>query len=211
MRFVTTWMVLALLAPAASQPTSAPSGIDPQLWSRMVEINQRGARIEHLTAEFSQEKFTPLLKRPLVSSGTITVSGRAMRWDTARPEPTVMRIDEKEVELYYPKQKVVEIYPLDERLGSLAASPLPRLEVLKRFFSFAEVPEQSSQDRLALKLTPIDPSIARHVEHVGVLLDISKGYIVRAEMLDTDGDRTVITFSNISTGTRPAGDRLRIE
>ena len=70
---------------------------------------------------------------------------------------------------------------------------------------------ESAAERLALKLTPIDPSLARHVEHVQVLLDVQHGYILRAEMLDADGDRTIITFSNISTGTRPADESLKIE
>ena len=206
--------LLALfLAQATSQPApaTAPSGVDPQLWSRMVQINERGAKIQFLTADFTQEKFTPLLKKPLLSSGKIHVSGQVMRWDTAKPEPTVMRVGEKEVELYYPNQKVVEIYPVDERLGSLAASPLPRLDILKQFFRFQEVAGESAAERLALKLTPIDPSLARHVEHVHVLLDVQHGYILRAEMLDADGDRTIITFSNISTGTRPADESLKIE
>ena len=177
----------------------------------MVQINERGAKIQFLTADFSQEKITPLLKKPLVSRGRIHVSGPLMRWDTSQPEPTVMRIGEKEVELYYPKQKVVEIYPVDERLGSLAASPLPRLDVLKRFFRFEEVAEANSSDKLALKLTPIDESLAKHVEHVQVLLDVQQGYILRAEMLDADGDRTVITFSNISTDNRPPDVSLKID
>jgi outer membrane lipoprotein-sorting protein len=177
----------------------------------MEQINDRGAKIKFLTADFSQEKFTPLLKKPLLSSGKINVSGPLMRWDTNKPEPTVMRIGEKEVELYYPKQKVVEIYPVDERLGSLAASPLPRLDVLKRFFRFEEITGESSSEKLALKLAPIDESLAKHIDSVQVLLDVQQGYILRAEMLDADGDRTVITFSNISTGTRPPDDSLKIE
>jgi len=194
----------------ASGPTSAPANVDPKLWVRMVEVNAKAAKIEHLTADFTQEKFTPLLKRPVVSVGKIVVSGASMRWDTQKPEPTVMLIRDKEVELYYPKLKVVEIYPMDEQLGSLAASPLPRLDVLKRFFSFVEIPDESSRDRLALKLTPIDPALGTHIEQVHVLLDTTDGYILRAEMLDADGDRTVIRFSNILTGTRPAGE-LKID
>ena len=199
-----------LFAQPATQPASAPAYADPKLWARMVEINERGAKIEHLTADFQQEKFTPLLNRPLVSKGTITVSGPRMLWNTSAPEPTVMLIGEREVELYYPKQKVVEIYPMDERLGSLAASPLPRLDVLKRFFTFQEIPAESTADKLALKLTPSDPSLATHLEHVQVLLDVQAGYILRAEMLDADGDRTVIAFSNIETGKQPAGE-LKID
>src|SRR5688572_9067005 len=102
MKFACALLISTLLAQPASQPATAPAGVDPKLWARMVEINQRGAQIEYLSADFSQEKFTPLLKRPLISTGKITVAGPRMRWDTVKPEPTIMLIGEKEVELYYP-------------------------------------------------------------------------------------------------------------
>src|SRR4051812_396232 len=104
----------------AAEPTTAPAGTDPALWQHMLAVNERGAKIKDLTADFEQKKFTPLLKRPLVSSGTVSVVGSAMRWDTAKPEPTAMLINEKEVRLLYPNQKTLEVYPLDQRLGSLA-------------------------------------------------------------------------------------------
>src|SRR5439155_16208938 len=183
---------------AATQPATAPAGVDPALWTRMVEINGRSQNIANLTADFEQRKVTPMLKRPLISTGRVTVAGASMRWDTTKPEPTVMLVDEKQVQLYYPKQKTLEIYHVDEHLGSLAASPLPRLDVLKKFFTFEQLPESDSS-KLALRMTPIDPALREHVEQVRVLLDVASGYILRAEMVDSDGDRTIIAFSNIQS------------
>jgi outer membrane lipoprotein-sorting protein len=209
---------VALPAQVATQPTSttAPAGTDATLWNRMMEVDRRAANIQQLHAHFEQKKLTALLKRPLVSTGKITVAGAAMRWDTAKPEPAVMLIDEKEVQLLYPSQKILEIYPIDQRLGSLAASPLPRLEVLKKYFTFAEIAAKEidtdapQKDRLGLVLTPIESSLREHVDQVRVLLDVEKGYILRAEMTDSDGDRTTIVFSNISIDEKPAG-KLQID
>ena len=36
----------------------------------------------------------------------------------------------------------------------------------------------------------------RHLRQVDVVLDTTTAFIVRVEMLDPDGDRTVISFSN---------------
>ncbi|HEX8524080.1 MAG TPA: outer membrane lipoprotein carrier protein LolA [Tepidisphaeraceae bacterium] len=195
------FLLVGLVAGATSQP-AAPEGTVAALWRRMVEINERGQKIEGLSAAFEQKKFTAMLKKPLVSTGTVRVSKNAMRWDTVRPEPTVMLVDEREVRLLFPKQKTLEVYPIDQKLGSLAASPLPRLEVLRQYFSFKQIPakeldDQSEDGKLALELTPIEASIKEHVERVRVLLDASKGYIVRAEMVDSDGDRTVISFNDV--------------
>ena len=69
-----------------------------------------------------------------------------MRWDTEKPEPTVMLVGEKTVQLYFPAQKTVEEYPLDKRLAELAASPLPRLGVLKDRFSLRRNSRHKSID-----------------------------------------------------------------
>ena len=39
----------------------------------------------------------------------------------------------------------------------------------------------------------------QHVEQVRVLLDAQRGLIIRLEMRDSDGDRTLISFSNVKT------------
>lgn len=188
---------LSAAVPAQTQPTTSPA-----LWQRMTEIDAKGAAVVDLTADFEQRKFTPLLKKPMVSTGTVKARGAAMLWDTQKPQPTVMLVDETGVSMYYPAEKTVEIYPLEGQLGSLAASPLPRLELLKQHFSFEEQADaQPIAGKLALKLTPLAGVIREHVDRVHVLLDVERGLIDRFELIDVDGERTVITFSNIKTNT----------
>jgi outer membrane lipoprotein-sorting protein len=128
-----------------------------------------------------------------------------MRWDTTKPQASVLYIDPREARLYYPEQKALEIYPLDSRLGELAASPLPRLSALRERFSFEQVPVtelSSSADPttfVALKLTPIEESLRKYVSQVRVLLDAPHAHIVVAEVTDGDGDRTVLTFRDVQT------------
>jgi outer membrane lipoprotein-sorting protein len=207
---VPLWRILLsfLFAPfVLAQPATAFAGVDPALWQQMLAINAKGQQIQDLTAKFEQKKFTTLVKKPLVSTGEVHVKGPVMRWDTKEPAPTIMRVDEKEIRLYYPQQKVVEVYKVDQQLSSLAASPLPRLDVLKQHFSFERLDDQAMRadgdpaNTLALKLTPIDATLKEHVDEVRVLLDADHGYILRFEMIDSDGDRTVISFSGIKTST----------
>jgi outer membrane lipoprotein-sorting protein len=196
-----------------AQAAERPAGVDEKLWGQLVEIDARGAKVEDLTAKFEQRKFTPLLKKPLVSSGTLTVKGAAMLWRTEKPEPTIMRIDAKEAQLYYPKQKVVEVYPIGQKLGALAASPLPRLGVLKEHFKIEQVPmKEDVAGQMLLKLTPTNAELRQHVEQVVVLLDVNSGLMLRAETTDADGDRTVLTFteSRVNGGVREEDVRLQI-
>jgi outer membrane lipoprotein-sorting protein len=204
------WVILSILVLAPSliaQPTTAPAGVDDALWQRMLAINAKSQAIQDLSAKFEQKKFTPLVKKPLVSTGEVHVKGPVMRWDTTAPAPTVMRVDEKEVRLYYPQQKVVEVYKVDQQLSSMAASPLPRLDVLTQHFTFEKLDDKAMHldgdpaNTLALKLTPTESTMKEHVDEVRVLLDSEHGYILRFEMIDSDGDRTVISFTGIQTNT----------
>src|SRR5690348_2310902 len=76
--------------------TTRPASVDPALWERMTRVNDLATKVADLTAHFEQQKFTPMLKKPLTSSGTVRVLGSTMRWDTTKPEPSVIFADEKE-------------------------------------------------------------------------------------------------------------------
>jgi outer membrane lipoprotein-sorting protein len=199
-------MFAALAAPAADD--APPPGVDDKLWKRMLEVDARGANVRDLTADFLQEKHTPLLKKPLVSSGTIKIKGSAALWTTTQPEPPVLRIDDKEVKLLYPKQKVLEVFATGDQMGTLAASPFPRLSVIKKHFTFEQIPAKElmgdSADetkQLALRMRPVDDSLKKHLVEVAVVLDVSTGLVLRAQTIDGDGDRIVLTFSNMKTNT----------
>lgn len=188
-------------AQPSTNPSTAPD--DRALWSKLTDIDERAGRVRSLAADFRQEKFTALLNKPLISSGRVRVKGAMMRWDTREPEPSVMRIDQHEARIYYPAQKTLEIYPLDQRLGELAASPLPRLDILRARFSFEQVPVSDLEKNagagrfIALRLTPTEASLREHIQQVRVLLDVQTASMVKAEVTDSDGDRTVLSFSNV--------------
>jgi outer membrane lipoprotein-sorting protein len=207
-------------SPSTTLPSTPPAGIDAELWRRMVQIDARAARIQDLSAEFEQKKFTPLLKKPMVSSGTVWARGAAMLWQTHQPEPTVMRVDEKEVSIYYPKQKTEEIYPIGGQLSSLAASPLPRLAALLPHFTVAVAQEEDVKEfgeltrigqTLALRLSPVTKELKEHLDHVVVLIDGQHGYILAFKMVDADDEATVIRFSNPKVNSGFDDARLKLD
>jgi outer membrane lipoprotein-sorting protein len=201
--------------PMTTTATSRPAGVDSEAWQRMLDIDARAAKIADLTADFEQQKFTAMLKKPLVSSGTVAVRGAAMLWKTRKPEPSELQIDQREVRIYYPEQKTIEVYQVQQKLGQLAASPLPRLAVLREHFSFApiavlELGERDDTKFFAVRMQPADEELREHVESVRVLLDAQRGLIVRLEMRDSDGDRTLISFANVKTNAGLRDDDLKI-
>lgn len=209
------WPVVLLALLLADAPTSRPANVDPALWQRMLEIDQRGAAVIDLSADFEQQKFTAMLKKPLFSGGHVFVRGSKMLWETKKPEHNVLQITDREARIYYPAQKTIEVYAVQQKLGQLAASPLPRLSVLRQHFTFeplplAEMGEKDDANYVALRMTPTQVELREHVEQVRVLLDARTGLIVRLEMRDPDGDRTLLTFLNVKTNVGLKDEQLEI-
>jgi outer membrane lipoprotein-sorting protein len=216
--FLIVTLPVLLAADAPPAPTSRPANIDPAAWQRMLDIDARAAKIDDLTADFEQQKFTAMLKKPLVSSGVVAVRGASMLWDTRKPERSELQIDTKEVRIYYPAQRTIEVYQIEQKLGQLAASPLPRLAVLRKHFTFEPMPpaemgekdDNAGEKFFAVRMTPTDEELREHVEAVRVLLDVQRGLIIRLEMRDSDGDRTLISFANVKTNVGLKDGDLRI-
>jgi outer membrane lipoprotein-sorting protein len=205
----------ALNAEDAPPPERPPE--DPGLTKQLDAIDAKAGKIKDFTADFRQEKFTALLKKPLVSKGRVRVGGASIRWDTREPEPAVLFSDGKDVRMYYPGQRLLEIYPIDQRLGDLAASPLPKLKTLREHFSIGRAepetfPKADASKSVALRMIPLDEAIREHVDEIRVLLDSEAAHILELEILDADGDRTRITFEDVrlDTGIKSADLALTV-
>lgn len=200
---------------SASGAATAPSAPDEQLLRRLGEIDARAAHVIDLAGHFEQQKFTALLKRPLISSGRVRAAGSTARWDTDFPDRSVLYIDGKELRLYYPSQQAEEIYPIDQRMGDMLSSPLPRLATVRQHFSISSAqdedladlrsampgPRRTEAQILAIRLTPIEPELSKHIQEAIVVIDPVTALAIAVETIDADDDRTVITFSDMKLNT----------
>lgn len=189
------WGLVTILFLWIAEPTS-----QPDLRARLVAIDARAAKIESIRADFVQEKQSPLLADPIRTKGKLAASGANVLWTASEPEPAQTHIGSSRLEIYYPKQNVVEQYELSDEMASMSASPLPRLEALQQSFEIvADAGEGLSigEGEVALRLTPIKPELAKYVDHVRVVLDESRSVVVAFEMTDPDGETTRTRFEQI--------------
>ena len=198
-----------LLGPAvlaAQQPDSKPAA---NMDARLAALDQRASTTTDLTAEFTEEKFTPLLKKPLRSTGTVRIVAGKTRWDTESPHPVWMLLDGSELKLYFPQRKSLEVYPLSERLAQLALSPQPKLSDMRQHF---DVAFDATADAIVLNLTPKAADLRKYVQSVRVELDEKQAVARQVEMVTSDRERTVITFRRVrrNTGLAPADLELQI-
>jgi outer membrane lipoprotein-sorting protein len=60
-------------------------------------------------------------------------------------------------------------------------------------------------------MRPTDPEIKKHVDEVAVVLDVASGFVVRAQTIDPDGDRIVLSFTNPKINTGLKDDELELK
>lgn len=171
--------------------------------ARLTQVGARLATVKDLRADFVQRKKTSLLKKPIESKGTLTSRGASVLWQTREPRPIGMLVNEAEVKVYYPEDKLVEVYPLGSGFRDATGGPLPRLEQLRERFDVVELDAKElsdSPDRshlMAIRLTPKSDELKKHIASVRVLIDDSIPCANRVVVVDPDGDEIELRFSNV--------------
>lgn len=201
-----------VVAAAADQPpTPEPvtrevsRGPADDLDTRLDALDARIGAMQTLRATFVQQKHTPLLKKPMESSGTISVKGERTRWDTLKPSPSTMTMDATGLRIYFPEQRVVEVYDLAGDIREFSGSPLPRLAAIRASFDLkplnASELGSSDADRylVAMELVPRSETLKEHITCIRVLLDERIPAVRLIEVVDIDGERTEISFHDIET------------
>ena len=178
-------------------------------WQSLTDLADQAVEVETYRADFTQEKITPLLRDPILSSGTIRVAGGVARWDTLEPYPSTMLISQGELRLYYPEQKTLEVYDLGERLDAMAASPIPDLELLRESFSLESV--ERGDEAVQMRLLPREEELQENVSEVRVTLDPTRGVLTGIEITDPNGDLTVLKFEEMTLNPELSADELALE
>ena len=184
------WLVAATVAPTRGQT-------EELLDDLLEKLDERTAQIEDLTAHFTREKHSILLRKPLVSKGSVWVLGDKVKWETKEPRASLMLVSNRSARLYDPESNRVEIYPISAGLAAIIGTPLPRFARLKESFLIERVQPDNESEHIVLKLSPLDEELAKHIASITVWIDTKIPAATTLEMVDAEGDRTTITFSRI--------------
>ncbi|MFA6046746.1 MAG: outer membrane lipoprotein carrier protein LolA [Phycisphaerales bacterium] len=213
--------------PGASAPAAGPGeeakaatadAASAKFAARLAAVDAGMAKVTDLRADFEQRRRTPLLKRPLVSKGTVLTKGDLVRWDTASPRESVLVIGHGSIRMYYPADKLVEVYPVGEGFKDLAGAPLPRLSVLRERFELSPLaasdPVMRDEDEhsLAVLLTPKSEELRKHVTSVKVVIDEAGPVAKKVVITDPEGEETEIVFTHtrLNGGVRDDEIELRL-
>lgn len=192
----------------------------PTFEERLAAADEAMATVSDLRADFEQQKKTTLLRRPLVSRGTVVCRAESIRWTTVSPHPGVVLVSPESITIHYPDDNIAEIYPADARFADAAGGPLPRLGELRAQFEVVEMsgedvaafglaPEDLSE-RLFAALVPRSPDLQRHVSRVQVIIDTRLPCAERVIITDPDGDSTDIRFFNVRINSGVSDDEIKV-
>jgi hypothetical protein len=200
--FVTTFVATGFAQTPATQPATAPAAASSSFDAELASIDALALAHRDLSASFVQEKHSALLRKPLVSKGRVFAKGPLTLWVTESPEVSRMLIDPQWLRLYYPKQKVVEEYPVRGQMSAMASSPLPALGAIRGNFTIMPDagdgldPIEPAGRTKAIRLDPIG-DLKPFVGFVRVLLEADRGLVLTFEVTDPDGERTTVRFTDL--------------
>jgi chaperone LolA len=169
-------------------------------------LKEHRAKFPSLTADFTEEKTTRLLQKPLVTSGTIAFTApNLFRREVKGASPSTTVCDGRQLWIYYPNFKEAELYTLgqrsffDDSLAALTAGL--NFANVGDFYRYTALREEHGH-RLVLR--PKTSGLKRMLRELHVWIS-EDAMIVRTEALLPKDDRVVTIYKNQRAAAVPAG------
>jgi chaperone LolA len=187
-------LLLLLLIPPVARAAELPPAETTQL---LAKLQEHRTKFPSLTADFTEEKTSHLLEKPLISSGTIAFQiPNKFRRELKGNSPSLMISNGQKLWTYYPNFKEAEVYNLGQR--SFFDQAIEALTAGLNFHNVAEYYRYTATRDAAgyhLVLTPRSGSLKRILKQITVTVDeaykISKTIAVLPK-----GDQIVTTYRN---------------
>ena len=177
---------------------------------KLQDLDAKMAKVVDLRASFEQRKKTAMLKKPIVSSGTLSCKGESVLWRTTKPRESQLLVTPDKVTVHYPADRLAEVYPVGARFRDAAGGPLPRLPKLREKFEMSEMTDDEMKalgvdgapERLCVVMTPKSEDLKKYVAMVRVVIDTKVPCADRVVVSDPEGDETEIRFSGVTINVK---------
>lgn len=218
---------LLLLALLLSTP--ARLGADDALDALLAKLQERQKGLRTLAASLDQTRRVSLLDRPARARGRLLVrwgdaGGRracAVRWELTEPEPVVHLLRADRLLTLYPADREAErmalpptFAPFLDFVGAPVVTPAHREQfevstlaaagpAADGAFRFPE--EEKAPGAVGLVFRPRNEKLGKVLREVRLLLDAEKLWVTRLAVLEPNGDRTEVAFTDVRENV-PAPD-----
>lgn len=172
--------------------------------------------VQHITANYVQRRMTKLVKKPLLSSGTLAFRREpgCVVFRVVAPRVAVIRLDSLHYEVYREEQQRLErfVLPSDEMPRLLFdALSLTETKLRERFevAGCERVADQPSRRRV--RLVPKDEKTRRVATEVSLLIDTTTAGLCGFGYTDPRGDTVDVELSDVKTPEDPAAGTFTLE
>jgi outer membrane lipoprotein carrier protein len=178
-------------------PTAAAA--DATLDDVIARIEDRYARLDDLTAAFSQEAFNRSLGQTIPAEGSVYLKrGGKMRWEYTKPTPQEIVSDGKSLWVYTPELNQVNVGEAPRLLAGPAGSFLAGLGKLRehftvRFLDPARASDEEGSWVLDLRPRKPEPALARLV----IAVDGREYMVRRATLHDQFSNTVTMRFARV--------------
>ena len=178
---------------ALTSVTNAASLSEADLKNLLTAIRQNRTT----QADFQEERVMRLMKKPVVSSGTVWFQPpKKFRREVKGTSPSVSASDGRELWIYYPNFKSAEHYPLGKGspLDATVAAINSALNLENIEISFS-ITATRNENEYQLQLLPRTAAMKRAFQKLDIQVS-DKFRVDRTDMLLPNGDRIVTVYSN---------------
>jgi len=197
-------------APADAPPVQGRRLDDKEIGEAFVKIRSLQEGVSSASAGMRQTKTNPLLKKPLVSEGTVLLKKpNLLRMEVKRPEHTLTVVDGKVMWVYRPDAKEAQKYVLSEQLMAnqavkfFSSAMNISLEELGKKFK-VEMFEDAGV--YVLDLAPSSGMAAKFLSKIRIYFKDGAPLPFRHEVIGKKGNLTVMEFSDTVLNPTTAPD-----
>ena len=197
------WLIFPLLSLLSLHTRSAELN-SAETTALIQRLKAHRAKFPSLTADFSEEKVTRLLQKPLNTSGTIAFTApNLFRREVRGSSPSTTVSDGQQLWIYYPNFKEAEHYTLGERsffddsIAALTAGlNFTNIDEYYRFDAFQD------EKGYRLVLRPKTGGLKRMLKQLTIWIT-DDAMIARTETLSPKDDRIVTVYRNQKAASVP--------
>jgi outer membrane lipoprotein-sorting protein len=175
----------------------------------LAKMDAAAAGFKGLTADVKKVAYTAVIQDENTDTGTMSVKRskphelRALI-EIKKPDPKLVGFSDRTAQIYYPKTKTVQVVNLDKKSSTL----VDQLLLLGFGSTSAEIgsgyniklggPDNvNGQAAVRLELTPKSPEKLPGFTRIDLWISDSTGMAVQQKFLQTGGDYTMATYSNM--------------
>ena len=186
----------------------AAAGSGQELDAILARMDSASVDFHSMTADLVKITHTEVVNDNSEESGRLSVIRKSpenirMLIEITSPEQRAVAFAGKEVQVYYPKLKTVQIYDLGKQselvdqflllgFGTSGTS-------LRKNYKVAAGGSETVSGMVTtrLDLTPLSKEVLQHFEKLQLWISDEGGYPVRQKLIQPSGDYILITYSNI--------------